>query len=114
MAGRYYEDMALVIKILHNFDRMVTVPDTYYYYRINSNSTVAQKTFKHTRDYNWALKELLDYAMNNNIKLELKHIRRKKEFYKFLNITLMKVYHYYYKTEYKLLGFIPLITKRIV
>ena len=112
-SGRYYEDMALVIKILNTLGKMVTVPNTYYNYRMNSNSTVSQKTIKHVSDYEWAFEELFNYAKLNNIKLDLKNVVKKKEYYKMFNLTLLKVYHYFYRTEYKLLGFIPFITKQV-
>ena len=113
VSGRYFEDIALVIKILHQFGDMIIVPDTYYNYRVNSNSTVMQKTFKHTRDYNWAINELYEYAEKNSINININNIIKKKEYYKLFNITLMKIYYYENLVKYNLLGFIPFIRKII-
>lgn len=113
-AGRYYEDMALIIKIIHKMDKMVTVPNVYYNYRVNPNSIVAQKSIKHTKDYNWAKNELINYAEKNDIQLNVGDIVQKKEYYKFFNFTVLKVYHYEYKKQYNLLGIIPILTKYIV
>ena len=112
-SGRYFEDIALVIKILHQFGDMIIVSDTYYNYRLNPNSTVMQKSFKHSRDYNWAFNELYEYAEKNNININISNIIKKKEYYKVFNITLLKIYYYENLVKYKLLGFIPFIRKII-
>ena len=104
---RYYEDMALMIKILHKMGKMVTVPNVYYNYRLNSFSTCAQKTSKHSCDYKWAINELTKYAQDNDIYLNFDNIVQKKVYYKIFNLTLMKIYHYESLRIYKLLGFIP-------
>ena len=113
-AGRYFEDIALVIKLLHTFKRMVTVPNVYYNYRINPLSTVNQKNFKHKYDYKWAMNELYEYAKNNNIYIDKSDLIDKKVYYKLGNFTLLKIYYYESKVIYKLLGFIPFIKKLVV
>lgn len=110
-AGRYFEDLAIVVKILHLFGSLVTVPDTYYYYRVNPNSTVAKLFGKHKTDYRWALESLRKYSEENNINLDYGNIIFKKEYIKLMNITLMKIYHYEDVIKYNLLGFIPFIKK---
>ena len=112
-SGRFFEDIALVIKILHQFGDMAVVPDTYYNYRANPNSTVMQKTFKHSRDYNWAINELYEYAEKNNININISNVIKKKEYYQIFNITLLKIYYYENLVKYKLFGFIPFIRKVI-
>lgn len=113
-AGRYYEDIALLIKIIHQTNKMVTVPDTYYYYRSNPTSTCNQKTSKFSKDYAWAINELQEYANKNNINLDMNNIIRKKEYYKIFNLLIMKVYYYETQIIYKLFGFIPFAKKIIM
>ena len=88
--------------------KMVTVPDVFYNYRLNLESTVAQKTVKHTKDYNWAKGELVKYAEEHDIILDLTKLVHKKEYYKIFNFTVLKVYHYEFMVKYNLFGFIPL------
>ncbi len=111
---RFYEDMALLIKILHKMGSMVTVPGVYYNYRFNSESTVAQKTVKHTKDYNWAKDELVKYAEEQDILLDVTKLVQKKEYYKIFNFTLLKAYYYENLIKYKLFGFIPVGKKMII
>ena len=68
--GRYFEDIAIVIKIMNLLGKMVTVPKTYYHYRKRGNSTVASNGDLHKKDYEWAINELITYAKDNSIKLE--------------------------------------------
>lgn len=77
-SGRYYEDMALLIKIIYKLDKLVTVPDTYYYYRRNPGSTVATKSSKHTEDFRWAYDEVYKFAEENHIKILKNSNYRKK------------------------------------
>lgn len=107
--GRYYEDMALLIKIVYQSDKLVTVPDTYYYYRHNPFSTIAAKSSKHTADFRWAYDEVYKFAEEKNIKITKNSNYRKKEFIKLFGITIFKVYHSHKFITYKLFGFIPCI-----
>ncbi|MBE7710886.1 MAG: glycosyltransferase family 2 protein [Cyanobacteria bacterium SIG31] len=106
-SGRYYEDMALLIKIIHKMKKMVTVPDVYYIYRLNPTSTCAQKTNRYSADYRWALGEMFRYADENDIILQRDNIIHKKIYYKIFNFTLLKIYYYESLKIYKLFGFIP-------
>ena len=105
--SRFYEDIALVIKLLHKMGKMVVVPDTYYIYRANPNSTIRQKNVKHIKDYNWAVNKLCSYVDENNISLDLSKLVLKREYYKILNLTILKIIHYENSIKYKLFGFLP-------
>lgn len=112
--GRYFEDVALLIKILHQLGKMILVPDTYYNYRVNPDSTVAQKTPKRARDLAWAQRELIKYADENNINLDLNKILLKRGYFKIFNFTWLKAYYYDSLVVYKLFGFLPVGKKVIV
>ena len=113
-AGRYYEDIALVIKLLHKLGKMITVPDVYYNYRENPDSTVKQRSRKHINDYNWSIKELTKYAEDNDIFLDFGKQIQKKEYIKMFGFTLMKIYYYENLVRYNLFGFLPICKKVIV
>lgn len=109
--GRYFEDVALLIKILYKSEKMVTVPETYYNYRKNPNSTVAVKTPKRKQDFKWAMNELNSFAEKHNIILQNKNFV-KREVFKLFGLTILKIYYYEDFVKYKLLGFIPFLSKQ--
>lgn len=111
---RFFEDMALVIKIIDKLGDMVVVPDTYYNYRTNPNSTCFQKTPKHDANLKWAKNELYKYCEENNIYIDKSKVVVKKEYYKIFNFTLMKIYYYEKLVKFKLFGFIPFGKKVII
>lgn len=110
-AGRFFEDLALVIKIVDKLGRMVTVADTYYNYRINKASTCFQKGPKYLADLKWAWDELYRYCEENNIYIDRSNVVIKKEYYKLFNLTLMKIYYYEKVVKFKLFGFITFFRK---
>ena len=109
--GRFYEDIAVLIQILHKYGDMVTVPNTYYNYRKNRGSTVNLSTPKHREDFRNAIKEMYNYAKEHKISLPLRKDIIKKEVIRILNIPILKIYYKENTIYYRLFGFIPLITK---
>lgn len=99
--------MAILIQILFNYEKMVTVPKTYYYYRKTQGSTVTLKDAKSKDDFKWARKELNSFAEENNIILPDYKSFDKKEIFKIFGITILKIYYYRDVKKYKLCGFIP-------
>lgn len=107
--GRYYEDVALVIKFLYFFEKLVTVPNTYYYYRRNNSSTVAKKNKKFKNDAAWANSESRNFAKEHGIYLGRVN---KRVYIKLFNLfPIMKIYYINNSVRYLLFGFIPFITK---
>lgn len=111
--GRYFEDIAILIKILYKLKTLVTVPQTYYNYRKNPHSTVTLKTPKHKSDLKWAKNELNSFANEHEIILPSYKSFKTREIIRFFGITILKIYHYEDITKYKLLGFIPFLSKEI-
>ena len=105
--GRIFEDMAILIKILFKYDKMITVPKTYYHYRKTQGSTVSLTTPKSKDDFSWARKELYSFAEENGIVLPTYKSFSKKEIFKFFGVTILKIYYYRDAKKYKLCGFIP-------
>lgn len=113
--GRFFEDAAILIKILYYMGDLVTVPNTYYHYRKNNSSTVAAYSKKHINDYKWAMNELIEFSKKHNINISYnkKNIPHpnKKAYIKLFNINIIKIYYFEDKIKYNLFGFIPFITK---
>lgn len=109
--GRYFEDMAIVLKILYLLGNMVTVPDTFYYYRKRNGSIIKTKTKKIKDDFKWAKSELYNFASENNIALETRKDARKKITIKLFNLPLVKIYYYDKLIKYRLFGFISFMSK---
>lgn len=111
--GRNYEDIPLTTRILSIFDSIVTVPNTYYYYRRNPNSIVANKSNKNKEDYKWAKTELYNYTKEIGIKFPLSSFFYDKEFVKIGNFKLIRKNFYPNGVYYYLFGFIPLFKKSL-
>ncbi|MBR1776177.1 glycosyltransferase [bacterium] len=109
--GRFFEDLALVIKILYNMGDMVVVPDTYYHYRRRNGSTVNLSTDKIKSDYKWAISEQKKFAAEHNINMDFNPEILHKVVINILNIPFVKIYHYKRLVKYKLFGFIPFMSK---
>lgn len=107
--GRIFEDMAILIKILFKYDKMVTVPKTYYNYRKTQGSTVTLTNTKSREDFKWARKELYSFAEKNEIFLPSYKAFEKKETFKLFGVTFLKIYYYKDVKKYKLCGFIPFL-----
>ena len=106
----FFEDMLWTPNILKNSGKLVTVPDTNYYYRVNSNSIVKKcPSKKKQEDFYNAKKYMIEFFDENQIKLAEKERYITKHKYYFLNILLLKIKEYRYNTEYYLFGFIPTI-----
>lgn len=109
--GRIFEDVEILVKILFYLGKMATVPNTYYNYRKNPNSTVRLISTKSKEDFKWASNELYSFAQKHEIILPNYKSFNKKEIFKFCGITILKIYHYTDVIKYKLFGFIPFIEK---
>lgn len=108
--GRYFEDMALLIKILYKMKSFVTVPETYYNYRKNPTSTVALKTLKHKQDFKWAKGELYGFAGEIGLELKSNKNYAKRVVVKIFGITICKVYYYELTAKLKLFGFLTVLS----
>ena len=102
--GVYYEDVRFIMRVIYFLKNIVTVPDTYYNYRKNYNSTVKTISDKKNQDMLDAKKDILVFAKEHNI--EFKHSPRsyitKMTKYNFLGLTLMKVEEYETMKKYYL------------
>ncbi len=81
--GVYYEDLYFVPVALEKLTKMVTVPDTFYYYWKNKDSIVFQKSEKHTKDYTEAKQYASEILKKHGLQVGENKI-------KFLGFTIFK------------------------
>lgn len=109
--GKIFEDVIWLVQVVYALKGLVTVPDTYYFYRRNSGSIVTRRSSSATSDNIAAYKELYNFMKNHDIPLFYPCKTGKKEKIKLFGITvLQKEYYYPNKEIYKLLGLIKLFT----
>lgn len=111
--GVFYEDIRLTIKLVHNAKKLVTVPDTNYYYRASANSVV--KTLpskKKLKDYYDAYSELINFADTHSIKIpeKIRNITKDKKYFWNTGLLWLKIKKYYATETYYLFGFIPILS----
>ena len=106
--GMVYEDIYWLVKIVFSLNGFATVPNTFYYYRKNSGSTVNQKNAKNRIDFLNSVKELYQFFKDHNIPIP-PHRLGQKDRIKIFGKEIMKIEYYYpAKLKYKLFGFINL------
>ena len=104
---KFFEDVAVILKVLNSLNLMVTVPNTYYNYRKRKGSTVTINSPTLKKDFDFAQKEMLEYAVKNNIKLN----KTDNQLYiKFLGFKIVKVKFRNNKITFLLFNLLPLIT----
>ncbi|MDR1527430.1 MAG: glycosyltransferase [Dysgonamonadaceae bacterium] len=110
--GIYYEDINWSIKVVYDANKLVTVPDTAYYYRKLSQSIVRSRSERKMEDHRLAWKELLDFAKEHRILFKERYYMKQKTRITLLGITILKGYHWSYRSYYKLFGCIPFLSIR--
>lgn len=87
--GIFFEDVIMTPKILYSLGKLVTVPDTYYYYWRNPNSTVTKRTDKVNNDSIYAHNKALEFIKNHNIDISTHEPITKR--YKLFGVTILKI-----------------------
>ena len=107
--GVYYEDMLWTPNILKEANKLVTVPDTIYYYRVNKNSIVKKKPSdkKQLDSYN-SHKYIVDFFEENNLNLVKKFKQYTKKIIYFTNVPIARIKEYEGWNTFYLFNFIPL------
>ncbi len=86
--GKLYEDVILTPQILYYLNKLVTVPDTYYYYWRRPGSGVTKKDQKSISDQKWANEQANLFFKEHNIDLSKHKTTTKRT--KILGITVFK------------------------
>lgn len=87
--GIFFEDVIMTPKILYSLGKLITVPDTYYYYWRNPNSTVTKRTDKVNNDSIYAHNKAMEFIKEHNIDISSHEPITKR--YKFFGITILKI-----------------------
>ncbi|MDR0540682.1 MAG: glycosyltransferase [Dysgonamonadaceae bacterium] len=108
--GIYYEDMNWTIKVIYDANKVVSVPDTAYYYRKIPQSIVQSRSERKEEDCRLAWSELLAFAKEHRIRFKEAYYMKQKTKTTIFGITILKGYHWSYRSRYKLFGIIPFMT----
>ena len=108
--GMYFEDVDFVTRAIYYSNKIVTVPNTYYHYWTNFNSTVkTMKTSDKKRADSLKSKALvLEFFKEKNLTSNPKNLIKRKTCVKMLGITLLKIYQWETIKKYYLFGAIPI------
>ena len=111
--GMIFEDVDFVTRAVYYSNKIVTVPNTYYHYWANENSTVKtmRKSDKKRSDSLAAKKYVLKFFKDHNLTSNSVNLIKKKHCTKLFGITIMKMYQWETKRIYYLFGVIPILEK---
>ena len=111
--GMYFEDVDFVTRAVYYSNKLVTVPDTYYHYWTNCNSTVKtmRKSDKKRYDSLLSKKYVLEFFKQHNLTSRTRNLIRKKNCLKLFGVTILKSYEWETKKVYYLFGIIPILEK---
>ena len=108
--NRIFEDVVFTPEILLKSEKLVTVPDTYYYYWRNSGSTVTKRDKKANEDSIYMHKKAEEFFIENNIDVSVQKPETKR--YKFLGLSIFKVKTKGDTKEYRLFNIIKWVVKK--
>ncbi|MBR1965307.1 MAG: glycosyltransferase family 2 protein [Lentisphaeria bacterium] len=102
------EDVMFSMKSLYYSDKIIAIPNIYYHYNFNVNSSINSKDIdkRKKKDHIKAYCDLAKFANEHNIEL-YDRLNYGESYWK----LVIKVYKGLYKTKYTLLGLIPLFIK---
>lgn len=108
--GVYFEDTHFMVRALYFSKKLVTTPDTLYYYRVNRSSiTRGSQTDKKQRDLILAREDFINFARKKNIRCDDdKYFIQKKIFHKFCGILFLKICVWETIKKYYLFGLIKI------
>jgi glycosyltransferase involved in cell wall biosynthesis len=109
--GVYFEDVLWIPEILKKINKLVSVPDTNYYYMVNKNSTVKRPTPKKQTDSYNAKKYIVKFFAENNIGLSKKEKTITKSIKYLFNIPILKIKEFENIETTYLFGFLPIYKK---
>ena len=89
--GKYFEDVLWTPEILKQSNKLVTVPNTNYYYRATKGSIVKKNTSKKQLDNYNAKKYIIQFFEENGLELSKKDKNLTKDIKYFLGVPLIKI-----------------------
>lgn len=110
--NKIYEDMIFICKAACISGDFVTVPETVYHYRINTNSSSFDKSEKNEKDLYETKLRVQEYLKNEGFYFDLFE-KPKKILVKILGFTLLKYINYRGEKKLYLFGIIPVYKAKI-
>lgn len=104
--GRIFEDCIFTPQALFFLGKMVTVPNTYYYYLRRGNSTVKQRSEKANADNVYANKKASDFIKEHNI--DISSHEPKTYRFKIFGVTIFKIRQIGKRKQYALFNIIKI------
>ncbi len=114
--GVTFEDIVFSHKVIYFLGKLVTVPDTNYYYRDNPYSIVNIRSEKRIADYKNAIAKALKFLQENNVRisnLSAYHYELKKS-YSFVGLPILAVKKYGDTVRYCLFGKFPVFESKTI
>ena len=110
----YYEDVLWTPQVLKKSEKLVTVPNVNYYYRVNKSSIVKKiQSPKKQRDSYFSKKFMINFLEENGIVLSKKEKTFTKKIKYFFNLPILKIKEYENQELTYLMGFLPINKKTI-
>ena len=110
--GVYFEDVLWLPQILKDSYKLVTVPDTNYYYRVNNNSIVKTLPSKKKQEDSYNSKKyIVKFFNENNLYLSDKARTLTKRIYHFWKIPVLKIKDFEGIEIFLLFGILPVWRK---
>ena len=115
--GCFCEDKIFTTKAIYYSNKIISVPDIYYYYFENPTSTVNSKAKKHAKelinDKNKAKKEVINFLRQNNVSFaDGKYWALEKE-WKIFHLTILALKRSLYREGVYLFNFLPIFQRRL-
>ena len=115
--GCFCEDKIFTTKAIYYSNKIISVPDIYYYYFENPTSTVNSKAKKHAKelinDKNKAKKEVINFLRQNNVSFaDGKYWALEKE-WKIFHLTILALKRSLYREGVYLFNFLPFFQRRL-
>lgn len=104
--GRIFEDCIFTPQALFFLEKMVTVPNIYYYYLRRGNSTVKQRSEKANADNVYAHKKANDFIKEHNI--DISSHEPKTYRFKIFGVTIFKIRQIGKRKQYALFNIIKI------
>lgn len=111
--GMFFEDVDFVTRAVYFSNKIVTVPNTYYHYWTNINSTVKtmRKSDKKRKDALVSKENVLKFFREHNLTSKAGNLVKKKNSFKIFGFTVFKIYEWETRKVYYLFGSIPILEK---
>ncbi len=110
----FYEDGPFTVQAVYYANKIITVPEVFYYYLKNPSSTVNSKqTEKHINDALNAKAEILRFVKSHNFKLSQNAFHYTKKIYKILDLPILSVKENIIRETFYLFKIIPIFSRKV-